>query len=84
MNEKMTIERIHQRHAIAPGSRPWQITESQQRAVNLIGKLLLHAHWKGRRFNGAWQDAPQHVLDARKAEVAAKRVRKGHKKPATF
>lgn len=56
MNERRAIESMkdnpHYRATV--GSAPSQITPSQQRAANLIGRLLIHAKKRGKRKNFSW------------------------------
>ena len=54
MNERDTIIKIQDAYPVSEGTTPLQCTKEQQRAFNLIGKLLLHAHRKGKRRNGRW------------------------------
>jgi len=54
MNERAIIAKIKERHPVANGSLPRDVTKPQQHAFNLIGKLLKHAHKKGKRLKGRW------------------------------
>lgn len=54
MNEKMLIALIRDKYPIPDGSSPQEITQEQQRAANVIGRLFCSAHRKGRRKKGAW------------------------------
>jgi len=54
MNERKLIESLKASHPIREGSAPREITPDQQRAANAIGKLLNHAHKRGKRKAGKW------------------------------
>lgn len=54
MNERATIEALRAAYPIMDGSTPRDITPQQQRAANILGKLLNHAHKRGKRKAGKW------------------------------
>jgi len=56
MNERRAIQAINStpRYKVAEGSRPCEITPDQQRAALIVGRLLLHAHKRGKRRKGRW------------------------------
>lgn len=54
MNERKAIERLKAHYPVKEGSKPSEITEIQQRAVMLIGRLLIHAHRRKKRLKGRW------------------------------
>ena len=54
MNERATIAKIKMWHSIPEGSKPIQATEKQLRTARIIGRLLLHAHKRGKRLKGKW------------------------------
>lgn len=56
MNERRAIEAIngHPLYQVAVGSRPCEITPEQQRAAQIVGRLLLHAHKRRKRRKGRW------------------------------
>jgi hypothetical protein len=54
MNEHTTIAKLHAAYPIREGSTPLEITPQQQRAANILGKLLNHAHKRGKRKAGKW------------------------------
>lgn len=54
MNERKIIHDLKASYPIREGSTPRAITRDQQRAANIIGKLLNHAHKRGKRKAGKW------------------------------
>lgn len=56
MNERRAIEAIngHPLYRVAVGARPSEITPEQQRAAQIVGRLLLHAHKRRKRRKGKW------------------------------
>ena len=54
MNERALIEAVKRAHPIAEGSQPSAMTAKQQHACYVVGKLLIHAHRKGKRKMGRW------------------------------
>lgn len=54
MNERASINALRAAYPIREGSTPREITPQQQRAANILGKLLNHAHKRGKRKAGKW------------------------------
>lgn len=54
MNERKLIQDLQASYPIREGSTPREITPDQQRVANIIGKLLNHAHKRGKRKAGKW------------------------------
>lgn len=56
MNERAIIASLksNQLYRTVEGSFIRDITDMQQRAANLVGRLLVHAHKKGKRKKGRW------------------------------
>lgn len=54
MNCRAAITRINAKHRVAEGSTPREIMFTQQKAANLVGKLMHHAVSKGQRHKGKW------------------------------
>lgn len=54
MNEQRIIAALKKKDTIKTGSKPSEMTPYQQRLANVIGKLLVHAHKRGKRKNNKW------------------------------
>lgn len=56
MNERRAIEAInlHPLYRVQVGAHPGEITPQQQKAAMTVGRLLLHAHRRGKRRQGKW------------------------------
>lgn len=54
MNEQSIIREIKNKYSIPEGSFPYQITQAQQRAAMITGRLLVHANKRGKRLKGRW------------------------------
>lgn len=56
MNERILIQSINasQRYKVPVGSKPGDITKEQQKAAMVVGRLLIHAHRRGKKRKGKW------------------------------
>ena len=54
MDERKLIAALNEKYPIREGSKPKDLTPLQQRAANLAGNLLIHAHKRGKRKKGRW------------------------------
>lgn len=71
MNERAAIDRIRVAYRIPEGSRPHQITPEQLRGCYLMGRLLLHAHRRGKRRMGRWVTPASSTAQHTQASVPA-------------